>query len=99
MQLKHNYIQSPSNPSAQQLTFSSNKNHNTAKVMAGITPFGAFPFISDLYGGSISDRELFIRSGILNRLEPGDAVMADKGFNVVDVLESRCDTEHSTKEK
>ena len=83
------YIQSTSNPSAQQLNFSSYKNHNTAKAMAGITPSGAFSFISDLYGGSISDRELFLRSGILNRLEPGDAVMADKGFNVADLLESR----------
>uniref|UniRef100_A0A1X7VSF7 DDE Tnp4 domain-containing protein n=1 Tax=Amphimedon queenslandica TaxID=400682 RepID=A0A1X7VSF7_AMPQE len=81
------FIQRPSNPHAQQLTFSSYKNHNTAKALAGITPSGAFSFISPLYGGSISDRELFLNSGLLEILEEGDAVMADKGFNIADVLE------------
>lgn len=56
------YIQRPSDPYAQQLTFSSYKNHNTAKALAGITPSGAFSFVSPLYGGSISDRELFVQS-------------------------------------
>ena len=32
------FIQRPSDPSAQQLTFSSYKNHNTVKALAGITP-------------------------------------------------------------
>ena len=82
------FIQRPSDPSAQQVTFSSYKNSNTAKVLAGITPSGAFSFISDMYGGSILDRELFIASGLINKLEPGDAVMADKGFNIYDILES-----------
>ena len=57
--------------------------------MAGITPSGAFSFISSLYGGSISDRELLVSSGLLDKLETGDAVMADKGFNVADLLECR----------
>ena len=70
------YIQWPSDPHAQQLTFSSYKNHNTAKALAGITPSGAFSFISPLYSGSISDRELFLRSGLLDKLEVGDAIMA-----------------------
>ena len=63
------------------------KNHNTAKALAGITPSGAFSFISPLFGGSISDRELVLRSGLLDKLEAGDAVMADKGFNIADILE------------
>jgi hypothetical protein len=83
------YIQRPSNPHAQQLTFSSYKNHNTAKALAGITPSGAFSFISPLYGGSISDRALVIRSGLIDKLEVGDAVMADKEFNIADLLEHR----------
>ena len=81
------FIQRPSNPTAQQLTFSTYKNHNTAKVLAGITPSGAFSFISPMYGGSISDRQLFIESGLLEKLEPGDGIMADKGFNISDLLE------------
>ena len=80
-------IQKPTEPSAQQLTFSSYKNHNTGKVLAGITPSGAFSFISPMYGGSISDRQLFIESGLLEKLDSGDSIMEDKGFNIPDILE------------
>ncbi|XP_003382392.1 PREDICTED: uncharacterized protein LOC100636353 [Amphimedon queenslandica] len=83
------FIQTPSDPHAQQLTFSSYKNHNTAKALAGITPSGAFSFITPLYGGSISDCKLFLNSGLLEILEEGDAVMADKGFNIADVLQRK----------
>ena len=42
------FIQRPTNPNAQQLTFSSYKNHNTSKALAGITPSGAFSFIMEV---------------------------------------------------
>ncbi|GFT33173.1 hypothetical protein TNCV_4598661 [Trichonephila clavipes] len=48
--------------------------------MIGITPNGAISFISELFTGSISDKEVFIRSKLMDRLEPNDVVMADKGF-------------------
>ena len=83
------FIQQPSDPNAQQLTFSLYKNHNTAKALAGITPCGTFSFISPLYGGSISDRQLFIESGLIDKLDTGDAVMADRGFNIADLLSSK----------
>lgn len=83
------FIQMPSNPTAQQLTFSSYKNHNTLKALVVVTPTGAISYISQLYGGNISDRELTIKSGLLDLLEPGDSVMADKGFTIADLLYDR----------
>lgn len=83
------FIQQPSSPAAQQLTFSSYKNHNTFKGLVGITPSGAVCFISELYGGNISDKQLTARSGILELFDPGDSVMADKGFAIADLLEPR----------
>ena len=67
--------------------FSSYKNHVTLKGLVGIAPSGAITFISQLYTGSISDREIVIRSGFLSqKFENGDTVMADKGFQIADIL-------------
>lgn len=55
--------------------------------MVGISPGGAITFVSQLYSGSISDREIVIRSGFLDLpFEDQDSVMADKGFTVDDLL-------------
>ncbi|GFT82401.1 uncharacterized protein NPIL_239561 [Nephila pilipes] len=56
--------------------------------MIGITPNGAKNFISTLYCGSISDKQLFLKSKLMDRLEPNDVVMADKGFLIAEELES-----------
>ncbi|GFQ91463.1 uncharacterized protein TNCT_613383 [Trichonephila clavata] len=73
-------IQKPSCPLQQQMTFSYYKNCNTLKGMIGIMPSGAICFVSHLHCGSISDKELFLRSKLMDHLEPNDVVMADKGF-------------------
>ena len=62
------FIQTPSNPQAQQITYSSYKNHKTLKALVVVTPSGAVSFVSQLYGGNISDRELTQRFRLLDLL-------------------------------
>jgi len=71
------YIEKPSNPEAQQLTFSTYKNTNTLKALVGI---------SDLYGGCISNKEITSKSGFIDKLQQGDEFMADWGFNIQEIL-------------
>ena len=57
------YIEKPANPDIQCAIWSNYKNCTTLKVLVGCTPNGALSFISDAYGGRISDKELTKRSG------------------------------------
>jgi len=75
-------IERPSSLMSQACTFSSYKNRNTIKVLVGIMPSGVVTFISPTYEGSISDRKLVEVCGLLDLLETGDEVMADKGFQI-----------------
>lgn len=56
--------------------------------MIGISPSGVIHFVSDLFPGSASDKEIVAQSNFLSMLKPGDQVMADKGFNCQDELAS-----------
>ena len=79
-------IERPSSLVSQSCTFSSYKNKNTVKVLIGINPNGAIVFVSPTYEGSISDKKLVKVSGLLEKLEVGDEIMADKGFDIQDML-------------
>ena len=79
-------VERPSSLLSQATTFSAYKNTNTVKVLVGITPSGAISFVSQAYEGSIADRELVEFSGLLDKLEAGDELMADKGFLIQDLL-------------
>jgi len=50
----------------------------------GIAPSGSVKFVSQLYTGGISDKEIIKQYGILILLERGDNVMADSGFVIND---------------
>ncbi|KAK4320932.1 hypothetical protein Pmani_008248 [Petrolisthes manimaculis] len=79
-------LQKPKKPIAQQATYSTYKNRNTVKALIGVTPGGLISFVSDVFGGATSDRQICERSNLLNKVESGDSIMADKGFNVQDMF-------------
>ena len=52
----------------------------TAKLLVGITPAGFISLKSRVAGGRKSDSLLTIESGLIDLLDDGDIVLADKGF-------------------
>ena len=80
------YVEKPGKPSSQRSTYSQYKSSNTFKLLISMSPILHFNFVSKLYSGSISDKEIVNVSGFLEKMNPGDAVMADKGFNIQDLL-------------
>lgn len=50
------------------------------KVLVCCTPSGHISHVSKCYGGRTTDSQITVESGIINLLEPGDIVLADKGF-------------------
>ena len=79
-------IKKPKAPRAQQSTFSTYKNKNTVKTLIGATPGGLISYVSPLYGGSTSDRQIVECSNLFSLCDPGYSIMADKGFNVQDLF-------------
>ena len=75
--------------SLQSQCYSSYKSHTTMKGLLTVAPNGAIISVSELFTGSISDRQLTIQSGIVEILKdvpPGKSIMADKDFDIQDLL-------------
>lgn len=83
------FVQAFSNFAEQGNMYSSYKNHATLKCLVAISPLGAITFFSDVYEGSISDKDITVKSGLFDLLDPGDIVIADRGFLIRDILNPR----------
>lgn len=83
------FIERPSNLIARAETWSSYKHHNTVKFLIGITPQGTVSYISNAWGGRVSDKYITENCGFLDYILPGDLVLADRGFNIQATLGCR----------
>lgn len=81
--------ETPNSLQLKSVMYSDYKSHMTWKALVGISPSGVPTFTSDLWSGSISDKKITDKSGLLDLCEPGDAIMADKGFLISDMTTPR----------
>ncbi|XP_074528408.1 uncharacterized protein LOC141791682 [Halichoeres trimaculatus] len=62
------------------------KDSTTLQGLVGFSPSGEITFVSRLFEGSVSRKEMTKQSGILSLLEEGDEVIADESFLISDLL-------------
>lgn len=79
-------VATPGLMSQQNVTYSSYRGMNSFKVLVGVAPNAVITFISKLYPGSISDKEITKQSKLLEHMVSGDLILADKGFLIQDIV-------------
>lgn len=76
------FIETPKNLDLQKITWSDYKHHNPLKALVCVAPNSGIVFVSQAYGGSISDKEITNRSGYLECVPMYSRIMYDKGFKL-----------------
>ena len=66
--------------------YSDYKSHDTFKGLVCISPSGWITFVSQLYPGRISDKEIVEKSNFCQVIEAGDQYLADKSFDIHDLI-------------
>ena len=83
------FIKRPLSFVARAATYSNYKKHNTVKVLTAVSPTGAIVYISNAWGGRVSDKVITQECGFLDHIEYDDVILADRGFNISDKLAIR----------
>lgn len=81
-------IEKAGNLRASAQSYSKYKHRTTIKYLIGITTTGVIIFISDAFGGRASDKFITLKSELLDYLQDGDVVLADKGFLIETEVEA-----------
>ncbi|XP_077384059.1 uncharacterized protein LOC144022809 isoform X2 [Festucalex cinctus] len=81
-------MEMPKDPLASAQCRSSKKSHCTQKYLVGMSPQGSISFISNGWGGKISDKHVTKQSGFLSKLLPDDLVLAGSGCDAADSANS-----------
>ena len=84
------FMRHPASLKARAQTFSNYKKHNTVKFLIDITPQSSMAFISKGWGGRASNVDIIENCGVLQKLLPGDIILADRGFTVQEAAELYC---------
>lgn len=89
-------VQRPTSLRTQSQCYSDYKSATTLKALVSVDSRGSFNFISMLFSGSVSDKEITSKSGLLTqlrdlvacgKLRDGDGIMVDKGFRIQKEIE------------
>ena len=84
------FTQKPSSLRANKEIYSNYKSHSTFKFLVAINACTAIVYVSRAWGGKVSDKHITTNSAdFIATLEQGDEVMADRGFDIGDVMAER----------
>ncbi|XP_065067930.1 uncharacterized protein LOC135693391 isoform X2 [Rhopilema esculentum] len=89
------FIERPSKLKARAQVYSNYKKHSTVKFLLCCSPLGVVTFLSKAWGGRASDVQIVRSSGFISPKYhfPGDQILADRGFTLVDDFAVACSAE------